>query len=119
MTRFDYNPQQLDSGIFKISPSSLFEFTNKTHNWFASNFQNQYLFQPNTGSITGAVVHECLDCIVKGEPLPESSEVLSFANSIQTEDEYYSVTEVMSNWERMVDLGRQYIDTQEFIKSEG
>ena len=117
MNMFDYNPPKLKEGVFKISPSSLYKFSEKTHEWFSHKFLGEDLFVPNTGSVTGTIVHEILDCYVSDRTEPTTQQIQTYVDSIQG-DESYSTHEVMMNYEVMARLGKDWIDKQEFHSAE-
>jgi hypothetical protein len=65
---FEYNDIKIpNGGIYKISPSSLNKFFECSLSWYNENVLGQNIFEGNTASILGTVVHACLEAHYNGE----------------------------------------------------
>jgi len=57
---------ELPEGNRKISPSGLGGFFNDSAEWYRRNIEKSDLFEGNTSSVTGTIVHHLAECYVSG-----------------------------------------------------
>jgi len=65
-TELDYVSTPIpEEGLFKISPSAFAKFIDKPHIWYREEVLQEDLFEYNTASVLGTIVHYCAEKVAK------------------------------------------------------
>jgi len=83
--------KELPDGSFKISPSGVSNFFNRTANWFGENLLGNDGFNGNTASILGSIVHKAAET----DEIPTGDDIDNYL-ALQTCD--YDREEILRNY---------------------
>ena len=111
---FEYHSVEIPKeGVYKISPSSLNKFFECSLSWYNENVLNQEVFEGNTASILGTVVHACLEGYFNGNYPGEeeaNKEIKNFLDTKYADRFDIDFDLIMKNWNEMFMSTIQYID---------
>lgn len=105
----EYYAGDVEKDKFKISPSQLSSFFNDSAEWFRKNVTKDEVFEGNTNTVLGTVVHYFAECYANNKK-PNIIEIEDFINSYNDNPEV-DVSEVKKNYKGMVDvLKSEYLE---------
>lgn len=90
-----------EGGVFKISPSKFSNFIERIHNWYASEVSKTDVFDYNTSSVLGTIVHYCAEQVAKGEEVDK--EVIEEYISTKEIKEDFDPKVVRDNYKQMAE----------------
>lgn len=106
-----------EDGIFKFSPSQFAKFIQAPHNWYRSEIIKTDVFDYNTASVLGTIVHYCAEMVAKGEDVDKNM-INDFVASKAKKDDF-SAGEVLSQYVEMAErLVNDYVLDRDFLEVE-
>ncbi len=88
MSELNYVPAAVpDDCALKISPSSFASFIERPWQWYRTQIQKLDVFEYNTSSVIGTIVHYCAEKVAKGEEVNEDA-IEEYINSMEENDNY-------------------------------
>lgn len=88
MNPFDYVPATVpDDCVLKISPSSFANFIERPHHWYRTQILGEDVFDYNSMSVIGTIVHYCAEQVAKGDEVDEEA-IEAFIASKEPKDDY-------------------------------
>jgi hypothetical protein len=109
MNKLDYVSAPVpEDCVFKISPSSFASFISRPWQWYRQQIQGLDVFEYNTSSVIGSVVHYCAETVARGEEVDEE-EILRYINKHE-ENENFCLATAHDNWYPMaLELINNYV----------
>lgn len=93
----DYVPATVpDDCKFKISPSAFGTFIDQPWNWYRQQIQKLDVFEYNTMSVAGTIIHYCAEQVAKNEKVDEQA--IEDYISAKENNEFFNQDEVRNIW---------------------
>lgn len=107
-TKLDYvdGASIIPDGAFKISPSNVYKFIDKPHYWFRSEVLGEKLFDGNTPSELGTIVHFCAEEFIKTGKV-DTAEIEKFISEIDNPD--VDIGYIKEQWKPMAQALIDYL----------
>lgn len=80
-----------EDGVFKISPSAFSKFVERPHAWYREEVLKEDVFEYNTASVLGTVVHYCAQQVASNKDV-DMDEIHAYISSKQPNEEYMPET---------------------------
>jgi CRISPR/Cas system-associated exonuclease Cas4 (RecB family) len=118
ITELDYVSTPIpEDGVFKISPSSFSKFVERPHAWYRQEVLKEDVFEYNTSSVIGTIVHYCAEKVAKQEEV-DLDEIERYISK-HGENDDYSARVVRAQFQNMAErLVNDYVLNREFLEVE-
>jgi len=117
-TQLDYVSTPIpDDGVFKISPSAFSKFVERPHSWYRQEIMKEDVFEYNTASVLGTIVHYCAEKVAKNEEV-DLDEIEKYIAKHKPNEDYVPAT-VRAQFQAMAErLVNDYVLDREFLEVE-
>ena len=106
-----------DDCVFKISPSAFANFVSSPHKWYRSEVLKVDVFEYNTSSVLGTVVHYCAEQVAKGEDVDKKA-IEDHVLSLKPKEDYEPQV-VLDNYVMMAEtLVNDYVLENDYLEVE-
>ncbi|MEE8598863.1 MAG: PD-(D/E)XK nuclease family protein [Dehalococcoidales bacterium] len=117
-TLLDYSSSPMpETGVFKISPSAFAKFVERPHTWYREQILKENVFEYNTASVLGTIVHYCAEKVAKNEEV-DIDEIEKYIGKWSPNDDYdpnIVKAQYIGMAERLVNdyvIDRQYLEVE-------
>jgi hypothetical protein len=88
VTELDYVSTPIpEGGIFKFSPSAFAKFVERPHQWYREQVLLEDVFEYNTASVLGTIVHYCAEKVAKNQDV-DTDEIDRYIGKHEANEDY-------------------------------